>query len=228
MANPIIKRKLKVAPFALKDCALLAISTGRTAQNLRELASHIEQVHPESIYYHFWGNRLRPRFEPPEFQNDFATWARHALADHPLSERLGIIDPTKFSGLEELREEVLDVIEERLAESDYICWATGDREFSFIRSQIVVFDTGIRASTPEELGEMMPGLTVSSIFYHFIDGRRRVPDGVDDFRAWLKDWDKGYVTLIDALASVDPYFVTLTELRERLVKVFDKHLHTEQ
>ena len=213
-------------PFAVKDCALLAIATGRHAQNLRELGTHLEEVHTGSIYYHFWGNRLRPRFEAPEFQNDFAAWARFALTDFPLSERLGIIDPTSFADLEELRREVLDVIEERLSESEYVPWTKADQQFTFIRSQIVVFDTHTRVTKPCEMQALLPNLSVSSIFYHFIDARRRLPDGIDDIRFWLSGFDGEYDELRNRLAAVDPYFCSLTDLRTRLADTFDKCLGT--
>ena len=68
-------------PFAIKDCALVSIATGRRAQNLRELRDNIVTIHPGSIYYHFWGVLLRPSFDDPEYNNDFAVWVRHALND---------------------------------------------------------------------------------------------------------------------------------------------------
>jgi hypothetical protein len=214
------KDKPKKVSFTIKDCALLAVSTGRTAQNLRELAANLRDVREESIYYHFWGSLLRPRFETPEFQNDFALWAWTGLSDHSLSEKLGIIDPTKARNLQELREIVLDVIEDHLSLSEYIPWARGDNVFSFIMSQIVVFDTGMRVSTPEELRDIIPNLSASSIFYHFIDARRRLPKRVDDFRAWLPNFGNKGKKLMNSLANLDPYFSTLTELRDRLVVVF--------
>ena len=211
-------------PFAVKDCALLAIATGRRAHNLRELAFHVEEVHPGSIYHHFWGNRLRPGLDVPEFQNDFATWSRFSLHDFPLSERLGIINPKAFDDLEELRREVLDVIEERLSEVEFVPWARRDQQFVFIRSQLVVFDTLLRVKEPRELGPIVPCLTVSSIFYHFIDAQRRLPERVDDFSAWLAGFGDEYEPLRRRLADVDPYFSTLTELRERLAAVFAEML----
>jgi hypothetical protein len=38
---------------------------------------------------------------------------------------------------------------------------------------------------PAELATAMLNLTTSSIFYHFIDARRRTSDGRDDFSDWL-------------------------------------------
>ncbi|HSG26894.1 MAG TPA: DUF5752 family protein, partial [Candidatus Krumholzibacterium sp.] len=74
-------------PFEIRDCALAAVATGLSAENLKELRSVIRDVDQGSLYYHFWGGLLRPRFDDPEFNNDFAAWARHALHDKVLAER---------------------------------------------------------------------------------------------------------------------------------------------
>lgn len=206
--------------FAIKDCALIAIATGKKAQNLRELRDVLETIQPGSIYYHFWGGRLRPRFDDPEYNNDFATWARHALHDGKSAERLSVIDPTDFGDLEALRQEVVEVLEDRLAESEYVPWARADQQFNFITSQIVVFDTHRRIDLPQELVEVVPSMSVGSVFYHFIDARRRTPDSIDDFRAWLYGFGDSYRELCDRLATVDPYFPTLTQLRDELAAVF--------
>ncbi len=214
--------------FTVRDCALLAVATGRNALNLRELAAHIREVELASIHYHFWGNRLRPRFDPPDYQNDFASWAHYNLHDDVISERLAIINPTEFESTERLQEKVLDVIEERLAEIGHTYWQTADQDFAFIRSQIVVFDTGLRARSPEELRDLLPKLSASAVFYHFIDGRLRLPSNVDDFRTWLVNFGDGYHELVNGLANLDPYFMTLTELRDKLVGLFQTYCEGEK
>ena len=93
--------------FVVRDCALIGLATGKRAQNLRELRDCLETITPGSIYYHFWGGRLRSRFDDPEFNNDFAAWARHALHDWVLAERLAVIDPTAAADLEELRRDLI-------------------------------------------------------------------------------------------------------------------------
>ena len=100
-----------VEPFNIKDCALLVISTGKSAQNLRELRDNLIIIDPGSIYYHFWGTLLRPRFDDPEYNNDFASWIRHNLHDAILAERLGVVDPSEFNEIDDLRHELIDLIE---------------------------------------------------------------------------------------------------------------------
>jgi hypothetical protein len=210
-------------PFAVQDCALGAIATGRRAQNLRELRDNLLTIHPDSIYYHFWGGLLRPRFDDPEYHNDFAIWTRYALQDAVIAERLGIIDPNDFVDLEALRQELIEVVEERLDELESVPWSKPDKQFYFVRSQIVVFDTHRRISNPEELAHAIPSMSLGSIFLHFIDARRRTPGRIDDFRAWLGTCFEGYNDLCVTLAKLDPFFSSLRELREQLTKVFYVH-----
>lgn len=207
-------------PFIIKGCALLAIATGRRAQTLRELRDQIQAVDLECIYYHFWGDMLRPSFDEPEFANDFASWARHGLHDHMLAERLGVIDPTDFTDLEALRQDIIEVIEERLEEGELVPWSKSDQQFHFLRSQIVVFDTGVRVRKPKRLAAIVPRMSAGSIFYHFVDARRRTRFNLDDFRAWLWGFGEEYVPLVDQLATIDPYFSTLVELRCHLSAAF--------
>lgn len=207
-------------PFAIKDCDLIAIATGRRAQSLKEMREQLRSIHPGCIYYHFWGGLLRPKFVDPEYNNDFSAWAYHALHDPKLAERLGVIDPTDFSNIEELRQELIEAIEHRLDENEFTPRARQDQQFHFVRSQIVVFDTHHKIKSPEELAKTLPIISVGSVFYHFIDARRRTPDGIDDFRAWLLASGTKYKKLCDRLAELDPYFATLPQLRHELSLIF--------
>ena len=211
------------AVFAVKDCALIAIATGKQDYTLSELRNDLQSVGTDSIYYHFWGGLLQPRFEEREFNNDFASWARHSLHDNRLAERLAVIDPMEYKDLEELRSDLLDVIEEHLDSETAITWMRALRPFEFIRSQIVVFDTHRRLQQPDELAQLIPQLSPSSIFYHFIDARRRLSDSSDDFRVWLSAYNGRFDALCADLAGVDPYFGNLSELRDQLTNIFNKH-----
>lgn len=211
-------------PFAVKDCTLISIATGKEAQNLRELSDRLETIHPGCIYYHFWGGMLRPAFDEPEYQNDFAAWAWRSLHDTYLAERLAIIDPTHFKDLEELRRELLEVIEERLMQSEFVPWARAGQRFKFIRSQIVVFDTGIRFDHPRELARFIPRMSLGSIFYHFIDARRRTERRRSDFVEWLCSFEQNnFDGLTKQLNRIDPYFTSLAQLRGEIESAFKTH-----
>jgi len=209
--------------FNIMDCALVAIATGEKAQNLRELRDCLKTTHRGCLYFHFWGGLLRQHSSDTEFQNDFANWSSRSLNDLRVAEQLSLIDPNVHKDLESLRREIIEVIEQRLSETEYVPWAKPGNEFQFIRSQTVVFDTGIRINKPEELKEIIPNLTLSSIFYHFIDARRRTIEHKNDFIVWLSGFGKKYAELINRLDRIDPYFTTLSELREETGDIFQQY-----
>ncbi len=209
--------------FSIKDCALIAIATGKRAQNLPELQTILSSIEPDSVYYHFWGSLLKARFENPECHNDFAAWAGHDLHDKVLAERLCIVDPTAFDSMEALRLELIDIVEERLDELEYPPISKREARFEFIRSQIVIFDTLLEAKTPAEFVEILPLMSIGSIFYHFIDARRRNERHLDDFQNWMKDLPADYSEICHGIAEIDPYFSTLPELRHRLVTIFKNY-----
>lgn len=205
--------------FAVRDCALLAMATGRRAQTLRDLREGVLAVPQESIYYHFWGRLLRPRFDDTEFHNDFSTWARQSLHDEMLAERLSVIDPADFLDIEQLRAALVDVIEARIEETDVV-FSRRDQQFHFRECQTVVFDTATRIEEPRGLVEAVPVMSLGSIYYHVIDARRREPLRSDDFRTWLAEIGDQYQPLCTRLAAIDPCFCSLAELRAELSLVF--------
>jgi hypothetical protein len=58
---------LSSEPFLVKDCALIAIATGVRAHSLKELRDRLLTITSDSIYLHFWGDLLEPRFEEREY-----------------------------------------------------------------------------------------------------------------------------------------------------------------
>lgn len=206
--------------FKIKDCALIAIATGEMVQNLRELNSLLKTAHPGCLYYHFWGGLLRPNYDDPEFQNDFAIWASRYMHNSILAEQLSLIDPNIYKNIEDLRQEIIEIIEQHLYESEHVPWVKHGQEFHFIRSQIVIFDTGLIVRRPEEFLDLIPKMSLGSIFYHFIDSRRRSAESRNDFSIWLSEFGEEYNQLIFQLDKIDPYFSTLSELRRNIYNAF--------
>ncbi len=209
--------------FRNLDCALIAIATGEKAQNLRELRDKLKSIHPGCLFYHFWGGLLNPHFNDPEFQNDFAVWASRSLHDSKISEQFAVIDPNIYETMEDVRQELIEVIEERLSETEHVPWAKTGQEFHFIRSQMVVFDTGVTFTEPEDMLDAIPGMSLGSIFYHFIDARRRTADRRNDLSAWLSAFGDRYKSLIEDLDHIDPFFVSLTRIRQEIALAFNNH-----
>ena len=209
-------------PFAVKDCALITIATGIKVQNLKEFGIALKDVPISSIYHHFWGRLLRPLFDEPEYNNDFASWAYRGLNDKQLAEQLSMVIPTDYEDMDGLRQEMVEVIEQRLDESEYVPWSKTDQQFHFLKSQIVVFDTGIRYDHPAEMVDKINGLSTGSIYYHFIDARNRTEQRHDDFSSWLGGFGDDFNELARNLCSADPYFSSLKEIRLTVSNIFQQ------
>ncbi|WP_018864378.1 DUF5752 family protein [Thioalkalivibrio sp. ARh3] len=223
MNGPGFEHAPPAAPFRFRDCALIPIASGRRASSLKELRDHLVQSGRDTLYYHFWGALLQPRFEEREYHNDFAAWVHHAVRDDVLAEQLAMVDPDEYDDVEELRLVILEYIDQRLEDTPFLEWIPATQVFEFIHAQIVVFDAGFEAGDYRDLAGHIPRMPLSSVFYHFVDARRRTPDRTDDFSAWLAGFDREHQELVDALADIDPYFNTLSELRDQLGALFRRH-----
>jgi len=211
-----------VNPFNLKDCTLATLATGQRAGSLIELRDKVATIDQDSIYYHFWAGHLHSPLVHPEDQNDFASWVHHFLHEHSLAERLAVLDPTAYPNIEELRAEILNILEEGIEEREMIIWTKKEQQFHFIRSKIVVFDTAFIIHDPSELLHLIPNMSTGSIFYHFIDARHRTDESVDDFTSWLRNYGDKYNEIIHQIKSIDIYFLSLAEIRKSLGEIMSK------
>jgi hypothetical protein len=206
-----------MTPFVVMDCVLLTRMSGLPeAASLRELRERVAVCGENVLYHHFYETLLRPSFVYPDYHNDFAVWAKLHLADPVLAERFGILDPYAFSSMEELRGVMLDIIDERLNALPIAPAVSRGAEFYFFEAVTVVFDTGDRICAPSELAPAVARMTTGSIFFHFIEARRREPFGLDDFSAWLVLFGDKTSACRDALQSLDFGFLTLSELRNEI------------
>ena len=208
-----------MTPFEVKDCALLTRMSGLPpAFNLRELRERIAACSDNVLFHHYCETTLRATFDNPDYRNDFAVWSKLYLGDRVLAERLGILDPYAYPSLGELRAATLEVIDERLGELTMIPWARAGDEFFFMEAVTVVFDTGTRISHSRELAASIGAMTAGSVYFHFLEARRRPPFGKDDFTAWLIENHDGGKNrpYIEALGRIDFYFHSLPDLRKEL------------
>ncbi len=205
--------------FEIKDCVLLVRMSGlQPAVNLRELRDRVAACTGNVLYHHFCETQLRATFDNPDYRNDFAVWVYQYLGDRALAERLGILDPYAFPSFEDLRTAVLDIVDERLSELPVVPWARPGDEFLFKEATTIVFDTGERVTHPRELAQAIRGMTNGSVYYHFLEARRRPPVALDDFSAWLVQAGEAYAPWVKALAAIDHYFQSLTHLRADILR----------
>jgi len=204
--------------FKIKDCTLITRMAGiDSALNLRELRERLAVCPVECLFHHFSETVVRPTFDDYHFRNDFAIWAGRHLRDRTLAERLGALNPYSFKNYEELRSETIDIVDERLSESPRNPWVPNGDDFRFMRSVTVVFDTNLNMESPADLVRFVPEMSLSSIYYHFVEARRRTENRQDDFSVWLSEFGEETKQTRALFAAIDFYFMTLAEVKSALI-----------
>jgi len=209
--------------FRFMDYEGLVMLTGLRAVNLRELVDLVRRVPLDVIHHHLHRTPLGHRFGVWDYPNDFAQWAAHSLEDRALAEKLAALDPYAHRDLDEARTAIVDLIEEHLDGLPTVPWARTGFEFHFASGRFVELPGEREIWTLAEMQEALAEVPLSSIFYHFHEARLRDPgDDSDDFSRWIEG-QFGPHPIAQQLRSIDFYFYSLDDLRQKIVSVFVEH-----
>lgn len=213
-----------VRPFEFRQCISILKATGRKAKSLRELRSVISNVNEESVFHHTYQYFLKEHAR--EYTNDFAHWAGESLEERALSEHLSNIDPYDFRSIDNLRNEILRVIDGYLTLFPEPREAMSRDEFYFNQTITFVFPTGIRAQNLAEFLMAVKHVDAGSIYYHFYEARTRLGNGVDDFSAWMESVF-GKLDLAEQLRSIDPFMHTIEGIREHVIEAVEAEVRRD-
>lgn len=210
------------APFAFYTERRLVVLTGRKASNLEELLDQLTEVSGSCIFYHTHYLYLIHHFEKPRFYNEFANWTSRALQEERLAERLAAIDILAVTSIRELRETLVAAIRKHL-ESDKKSLREcppGD-EFHFCEAQSFIMPTGMVAHDVAEFFQAIEQVTNACLHFHFFEARLRLERPTNDFSQWLRDL--GETTVARKIDSLDPYAMSLDELKHAIVRLGRKY-----
>ncbi|MDA8388783.1 MAG: DUF5752 family protein [Nitrospiraceae bacterium] len=209
-------------PFEFNQCISIAKATGKKAKNLKELREIISAVSPASIHHHTYQYFLKGHVL--EYTNDFAQWAGESLEERALSEHLSIVDPYDFKNIEELRKELLNVIDGYMERFAPPRDAVPGNEFFFNEGFTVVFPASVRAENLAEFLMAIRALETGSIYYHFYEARVR--HGVDDFSSWVLE-GLGKERLAGKIKAVDPFMNSTEGVRAHIIEAVEDELRSE-
>jgi len=218
-----MRKKIAEHPFLFVGCWELREMLGRSARDEQQLLEAIEEVPPDSIYYHTHSFFLRHKYIAGPYPNDFATWAAIQVRDRVLGEKLGILDPYEFESLESLRAEIVTIIEEHLSVLQIIPRAIYGEPFHFMQSRIIEVPTGLAAHTLTEFREILGTVDSSVIYYHTFEAILRLGRKKGDFSIWVEE-QLGLPELAQKISRLDPYMTSLEIIRHRILKLCDEVL----
>jgi hypothetical protein len=207
-------------PFEFVECLELREMLGRTAWDERELLAGIEDVPAGSIAYHTRSYFLRSRYLAAPYPNDFATWAAIQIRDRVLGERLTVVDPFDFSDVEQVRAELVTIIDHHLTTVQTVPRADYGEPFHFMRSVLIEVPTGITVTTLRAFRDGLERVDTSAIYYHFYESHRR-PEA--DPLAWLQT-ELGRDDVVTQVRRLNPYVTSLAGMRAQLLTACDTAL----
>ena len=213
-----------LAPFEFKQCVSVIKATGTVACNLGELRAGIQTVSDGAIFHHTYQYFLKGHVF--EYTNDFAHWAGEYLQERALAEHFSNIDPYALTGVSEVRQELLRVIDHWTANFPGPREALVGEEFYFNDTVTIIFPLGIRARNLAEFLAAIKYVDWGSIYYHFLDARVRLGGGTNDFSLWIAS-SLEKKDLADVIQSIDPFVHTVEEIREHIAEAVERRLREE-
>lgn len=205
-------------PFEFKAAAHLLFIEREQATNLDELSQSLRACPEESIFQHTFRTLEEHHYIKEGFSNDFAQWAYTELREVGLGERLAALDVREFTSLPNLRERLIQIVEEFSAATPKARECTSKRPFYFCSSRITVLPTERSATNLAEFIAGLKEISIHSIHYHFIEARLRRKLETNDFSIWLRR-DLGLEREAQLLNEIDIYTSTLEGVRRKMIHI---------
>lgn len=220
--EPVEGKRRATKPFRFVSCMELREVLGKRAMDEHRLLELIEEVPLDSIYYHTHSYYLRHAYNQGLFPNDFATWAVLHAQDRLLGERLGILDPLEFDDLEQLRSEIVSIVEDHLSHLHTVPRSVTGEPFEFVRSHVIEADLSVEAWTLREFRDALIRVEVGAVFNHLCEARLRKRRVSGDFPHWLADEEGlGLPALGAQVMKVGHIGLSLEGMRQQIVELCD-------
>lgn len=213
-------------PFVFKGCVELREGVDAHARDARELADGLERAPRASVFFHTFGYLLRHRPFTTAYGNDFGRWASVELGDAALGERLAVVDPFAFPGVDALRDELVSIVRAHLDGSGSGPRLERERAFHFQRSTLIEVELGIEAASLEEFRAGLATVDTSAVYLHLVEARARIGRPTSDFAEWLRT-ALDMPELAERVDRLDAYLTTLERVRGHLLTLIDEALEAE-
>lgn len=215
--------KTAESPFTFIGCVELRQALDKHARDERELMDRLEEVPAGSVFYHTHGYFLRHRPVTTAYGNDFARWAAVEVRDQALAERLAVVDPFEYPNLEDLREELVTIVNDHLRRLAWVPRVEFGQAFHFQQSHIVEIPLGPTATSLAEFREGLATVDASAIYFHMVEARARLGRRSGDFAEWLRT-SLELPELAERIERLDTYMASLERVRARVLSLVDQAL----
>jgi hypothetical protein len=209
-------------PFYFRSEVHLITLLGLKASNPAELLACLRLVPNASIYYHTHRFLQQHHYLSPEPPNDFAYWATEILGLEDLGERLASIDVVQFCSIDDLRKAFIESLSDYINRGKHCLDCERGEEFHFMSCITVVMPTSYVARNAGEFLDIIPKLSIHSLYFHVFEARMRLCNAENDFSRWFRDL--GMNELAQEVSRLDPYTITLEGLRKKISKAVSRYV----
>lgn len=201
--------------FLFKTELWVPLYTGLKVDNLQDFIRTMRTVDAQSILYHLYINFFNYHSLPSYYANSFAYWL-YMNGYRTLAEKISLIDPTDYFDLEEVRQNMLGILEDYKDEK-----IKGTLEpFYFMSVYRKVFETGDMARDLDEFVRGLRNSSINSIFYHLITSRVEKRRLINDYSQWLMN--EGYAKKAEEISKLNIYAFNLYELKEEILRILEE------
>ncbi len=208
------------SPFYFNSAAHLLRIGREKVTSLGELLDALRTCPEDSIFQHTFQTLQEHHFIREGFTNDFAHWAFAACNEVGLAERLAGVDVREFTSIAQLRNRLIEIVEDYLGRNPRARDRAALEPFYFCASDLVVIPTPLVARNLAEFAEGLQRVGIHAIYYHFIDARLRLKLNSNDFSVWLED-ELDLRQVADRINRIDIYTATLQDVRRKILRIID-------
>lgn len=203
-------------PFVFKSEFWIPQYTGIKVYSIKEFIEALKTVDKFSIFYHLYINIFNYHNLPTFYNNSFSYWLYkngHLL----LAEKLSVIDPLEYCDLEELRNVLVQTLEENYNPTED---KSGQEAFYFIKAEREIIEGVDVANNLDEFLEGIKKSSINSVFYHLVTSRIENKTLINDYSAWLTNL--GEVKKAEKINKLDVYVMNLYEIKNKIIKILEE------
>jgi len=209
--------------FQFTDCIEIKELTGKKANDEAELLELIEEASPDSIYFHTHSYFLRHFYIMGPYPSDFANWVVLQVRDRVLGEKLSTLTPSGKQSIEDVRNDLIEVIDNHLSSIKSIPTISSGQSFYLMKSRIIEIPTRLKAQNLQEFRSALAAVDASAIYNHIFEARLRERRGKSDFTIWFEEV-LGLSQLAQDIEKIDAYMYSLEGLRVKILSLCDYEL----
>ena len=120
--------------------------------------------------------------------------------------------------IDDVRTEILDIIDDHLSEIETMPSVVYGDPFYFMESQIIEVPLNVKVKDLAGFMKALENIHASAVYNHIFEARFRVKKGKSDFAIWF-DEVLGLHQLAGKIENLDCYMYSLEGLRERIISL---------